>query len=129
MHTQQDPRRGSWVSNTWAFACGSHARQSSLTNLPRVEGRRTQLLTGGLRWDGFRSIAKGRPEAIIFFSRNIQFLGLRTKAKARTSHLSGGLAWRVLSAGGKQERVPCSRVTRAVILELHHFRKDFPFAI
>src|SRR5258708_22925726 len=96
-------------SKTCAFASGSHARQSSLTDLPRVEERRRESFTGALRWDRGGSIAKTLLQAIVFFGRNCGLSGLLTRAKAR--------------------RGPCSRMARAVLLEPHHFHKDFPFSI
>src|SRR5258708_33202 len=117
------------LSKTCAFASGSHARQSSLTDLPRVEERRRESFTGALRWDRGGSIAKTLLQAIVFFGRNCGLSGLLTRTKARTSDLKGSHALRAPSAGRREKRVPCSKMTRAAILNFHHFRKDFPFAI
>src|SRR5260370_26311263 len=93
------------LSKTCAFASGSHARQSSLTDLPRVEERRREAFKGALRWDRGGSIAKTLLQPIVFFGRNWALSGLLTRAKTG--------------------RVPSARLPRTVVLEPHHFCKDF----
>jgi hypothetical protein len=46
-----------------------------------------------------------------------------------SSDVKGCPATVVVPAGKRHKAVPCPNVTRAVILELHFFRKDFHLAI